>query len=146
MEILSYSHGYEFYARSSYNTHTTPLRTWLGVLYFYLFPLCNRAVRVGIWVTLVAAVTLYRGCPTPDHSLYCIVKHSLALWILTMLIWWVNRDNHQGIINKLCCVGVRGSVLFILTLFQLNQSQHVMVDGCRSKLVNVVSGVAKGRI
>ena len=29
----------------------------------------------------------------------------------------------------------------ILTPFLLNRSQHVMVDGCWSKLVNVVSGV-----
>ena len=34
-----------------------------------------------------------------------------------------------------------GSVLSILTQFLSNRSQHVMVGGCRSKLVNVVSGV-----
>ena len=33
-------------------------------------------------------------------------------------------------------------VLSILTQFLINQSQQVMVDGCRSKLVNVVSGVS----
>ena len=32
-------------------------------------------------------------------------------------------------------------MLFILTQFLSDRSQHVMVDGCRSKLVNVVSGV-----
>ena len=35
-------------------------------------------------------------------------------------------------------------MLWILTQFLPNQSQHVMVDGCRSKLVNVVSGVPQG--
>ena len=30
-------------------------------------------------------------------------------------------------------------MLSILTQFLSNRSQHVMVDGCRSKLVNVVS-------
>ena len=42
---------------------------------------------------------------------------------------------------KLCSVGIGGSVLSILTQFLSNQSQHVMVDCCQSKLVNVVSGV-----
>ena len=32
-------------------------------------------------------------------------------------------------------------MLSILTQFLSDRSQHVMVDGCRSKLVNVVSGV-----
>ena len=52
-----------------------------------------------------------------------------------------DRVNHLGILYKLCSVGVGGSVLSILTQFLSNRSQHVMVDGCRSKLVNVASGV-----
>ena len=52
--------------------------------------------------------------------------------------------NHQGILYNLCSVGIGGSVLSILTQFLLNRSQHVMVDGCRSKLVTVVSGVPQG--
>ena len=52
-----------------------------------------------------------------------------------------DRVNHQGILCKLCSVGVGGSVLSVLTQFLSNRSQYVMVDGCRSKLVNVVSGV-----
>ena len=47
------------------------------------------------------------------------------------------RVNHLGILYKLCSVGIVGSVLSILTQFLSNRSQHVMVDGCRSKLVNV---------
>ena len=46
--------------------------------------------------------------------------------------------NLQGI---LCSVGIGGSVLSILIQFLSNRSQQVMVYGCRSKLVNVVSGV-----
>ena len=38
-------------------------------------------------------------------------------------------------------VGIGGSVFSILTQFQSNRSRHVMLDGCRSKLGNVVSGV-----
>ena len=40
-------------------------------------------------------------------------------------------------------MGIVGSVLFILTQFLSNRSQHIMVDGCRSKLVKVVSGVRR---
>ena len=32
-------------------------------------------------------------------------------------------------------------MLSVSTQFQSNRSQHVMVNGCRSKLVNAVSGV-----
>ena len=49
-----------------------------------------------------------------------------------------DRVNHQGILYMLCCVGIGGSVPSILTQFLSNRSQHVMVDGCRSKLVNFV--------
>ena len=57
-----------------------------------------------------------------------------------------DRVNHLSILYKLCSVGIGGSVLSILTEFLSNRSQHVMVDGCRSKLVNVVSGVPQGSI
>ena len=54
--------------------------------------------------------------------------------------------NHQRILYKLCSMGIGGSVISILTQFVSNRSQHVMVDGCRSKLVNVVSGVPQGSV
>ena len=56
-----------------------------------------------------------------------------------------DRVNYLGILYKLCSVGIGGSVLSILTQFLSNQSQQV-VDGCRSKLVNVVSGVSQGSV
>ena len=37
-------------------------------------------------------------------------------------------------------------MLSILTQFLSNLSQHVMVDSCRSRLINVLSGVANGRV
>ena len=49
-----------------------------------------------------------------------------------------DRVKHQGILFKLCSVGVGGLVLSVLTQFLSNRSQCVVVDGCRSKLVNVV--------
>ena len=57
-----------------------------------------------------------------------------------------DRVNHMGILYKLCSVGIGGSVLSILTQFLSNRSQQVMVDSCRSKLVNVVSGVPQGSV
>ena len=57
-----------------------------------------------------------------------------------------DRVNHQGILLKLGSVGVGGSVLSVLTQFISNRSQNVVVDGCRSKLVNMVSGVSQGNI
>ena len=57
-----------------------------------------------------------------------------------------DRVNRMGILYKLCSVGIGGSVLSILTEFLSNRSQQVMVDGCRSKLDNVVSGVPQGSV
>ena len=54
--------------------------------------------------------------------------------------------NHLGILYSLCSVGIGGTVLAILTQFLSNRSQHVVVDGCRCKLVNVVSGVPQGSV
>ena len=57
-----------------------------------------------------------------------------------------DRVNHLVILYKLGSVGIGGSILSILTQFISNQLQQVMVDGCRSKLVNVVSGVPQGSV
>ena len=57
-----------------------------------------------------------------------------------------DRVNHQGILHRLSSVGIGGSVLSVLTQFLSNRSQFVFVDGCRSKLVNVVSGVPQGSV
>ena len=56
-----------------------------------------------------------------------------------------DRVNHLGILYKLCSVCIGGSVLSILEVLS-NRSQHVMVDVCWNKLVNVVSGVPQGSV
>ena len=43
--------------------------------------------------------------------------------------------NYQGILDELCSVVIGGSVLYILTQFHSNQSQHGLADGCRSVLM-----------
>ena len=55
-----------------------------------------------------------------------------------------DRVNHLRILYKLCSVGIGGSFLPMLTQFPSNRSQQVMVHGCRSKLVNIISGVPQG--
>ena len=57
-----------------------------------------------------------------------------------------DRVNHQGILYKLSSVGIGGSVLSVLTQFLSNRSQYVLVDRCRSNLVNIVSGVPQGSV
>ena len=57
-----------------------------------------------------------------------------------------DRVNHQGILYKLCSVGIGGSVFSILTQFLSNRSQPIIVDSFRSKLVNIVSGVLQGSV
>ena len=56
---------------------------------------------------------------------------------------FIYRVNHQGILYKHCSVGIGSSVLSILKQFLSNRSQHVVVDGYLSKLVDVVSGWRK---
>ena len=57
-----------------------------------------------------------------------------------------DRVNHQGILFKFCSVGVGVSVPSVLTQLLSNRSQDAVVDGCRSKLVNIVSGVIQGSV
>ena len=57
-----------------------------------------------------------------------------------------DRVNYQGILYKHGSLRIAGSVLSLLTQFLSNQSQHVLVDSYRSKLVNVVSGMPQGNV
>ena len=50
-----------------------------------------------------------------------------------------DRATYQEIISELCSVGAGGSLPSILMQFFSNRSQYVVVEGYRSKLVNVVS-------
>ena len=57
-----------------------------------------------------------------------------------------DRVNHRRIHYKRGCVGIGDSLLSFLTQFLSNPSQHVVVNGCWSKLVNVVSEVSQGSV
>ena len=84
------------------------------------------------------------------HFLYSLIDVVIRMNYLRILhidfCAAFDRVNRQDILYKLCSVGIGGSVLSILTQFLSNRSQHVMVDGYRSKLVNVVSGVPQGSV
>ena len=94
-----------------------------------------------------------KGFGIPDALLY--VAHTLqsaleigqeARMVQIYFSAAFDRVNHQGILLRFCSVGVAWAVLSVLTQFQSNLSQYVMVDGCRSKLVNVVSRVTYGSV
>ena len=88
----------------------------------------------------------WKGLGTCDTLLY--MAHTLKSDWRVQIDFSAAFDgvNHLAILYKLCSVGIGGSVLSILTQFVSNRSQQIMVDGCRSKLVNVVSGVQQGSV
>ena len=57
-----------------------------------------------------------------------------------------DRVNHQWIFYRICSVGFGDYELLILTQFLSNRPQHIIVDRCQSKLINVVSVVPKGSV
>ena len=98
-----------------------------------VFPTTEFAYRKGLGTCdaiLCVAHTLQSALKMRQEAKIVQIDFSAAL----------DRVNHQGILFKLCSVGVGGSVLSVLTQFLSNWSQYVMVYCCGSNLVNVVSG------
>ena len=87
-------------------------------------------------------------CPSlcGTHLTKCFGDGAGAKIVQIDFIAAFDRVKHQGILFKLCSVGVGGSLLSVLTQFLSNRSQYVVMDGCRSKLANVVSGVPQGSV
>ena len=107
--------------------------------------------RIGVLPTTQFA---YRKCLGTCDTLLC-KSHSLQNALengqeakILQIDFSADFDtvNNQGILYKLCSVGIAGSVFSILTPFLSNRPQHVMVDGYRGQLVNVVSGVPQGSV
>ena len=99
----------------------------------------------GSGVLLTVQFAYQKGSGTSDALLY--VSYTLQSASLesgqearivqihfTPAVDWVS---HQGILYKLGSVSIGGSVFSVLAQLLSNRSQYVMVDGCRSKLVNV---------
>ena len=89
-----------------------------------------------VWVLVI------HFCACSIHCRECIGEGRRLGSFRFISVQPFDRVNYQGILYKLCSVGIGGSVLYIQ--FLSNRSQDVMVDGCHSKLVNVVSGVPQG--
>ena len=82
-----------------------------------------------------------------SHTLQCALERGQEARIVQIDFRAAfDRVNHRGILYNLCSVGIGGSVLSTLTQFLSDRSQHVLVDGCRSKPVNVLSGVPQGSV
>ena len=94
--------------------------------------------------------------PITDKFLQTLVHQKLLERLVSVRLgWYIKYSDMQtidisaafdrviprGILFKLFFVGVESSVLSVLTRFLSNQSQHVTLDGCRIKLINVVPGV-----
>ena len=57
-----------------------------------------------------------------------------------------DKVDHALLIKKLECYGVGGKLLKWITSFLANRTQQVVVDGCMSYIVNVISGVPQGSV
>ena len=57
-----------------------------------------------------------------------------------------DRVNHIGLLHKLAAAGVGGVILEVIHNFLSNRIQRVKVDGVRSSVVDVVSGVPQGSV
>ena len=96
----------------------------------------------------------YRKGIGNGHALLCVAHTLQSALEIVQQTRMVQIDfsaafyyvDHHGILFKLCSVGVEGSVLSVPTQFLSNRSQYVVVDGSRSKLVNVVPGVPWGSV
>ena len=99
-------------------------KIWVPVMHFWVCPIhCRVHWRVGkrLGSCRFILVQPLIGLTIRPFSI------GSALWVLDVL----------------CCLY---NYIYTLTQFLLNRSQHVMVDGCRSKLVDVVSGVPQGSV
>ena len=115
------------------------------------------SVRLGLLMELrgIRPTTQFayrKGLPTCD-ALLCM-SHTLQSALERMQedrivqIYFAaafDRVNHQGILYKLCSVGIGSSVLSILTV-SIKQITAHMVDVCHCKPVNVISGVPQDSV
>ena len=86
-------------------------------------------------------------CALPIHcKVHRRVDRRLGSCRLISVQPLIGSINMAFSISSALAVGIGGSVLSNLTQFLSYRSQQVMVDGCRSKLVNVVSEVPQSSV
>ena len=117
-------------------------------------------VRLGLWDNLRNSVVWFQPPSLLIGKVWVLVIYFVHVSYTAKCIWelaggldradWFqcNLWYGQSPLHSLeaLLVGIGGSILSILTQFPSNRLQHVMVVGCPSKLVNVVSGVRQGRV
>ena len=93
-----------------------------------------------------------KGLGTCD-ALLCVPIHCRVYWRVGRRLGSCRLTSVQPLIGSTVWVFSISSALWVLevlacllTQFLSNRSQQLMVDGCRSKLVNVVSGVLQGSV
>ena len=57
-----------------------------------------------------------------------------------------DKCDHNVILNKLSCLGIRGKLLNWIEGFLKQRKQCVVIDGCKSDLVWTTSGVPQGSV
>ena len=115
------------------------VRLWQFMEHCGVLPTTQFAYRKGLCtcdVLLCVSLTLQSALDNWQDARIVQIEFSTAF----------DGVNHQGILYKLSSVGIGGSVLSVLTQLLSNRSEYVLVDGCRTKLVNVVSGVLQGSV
>ena len=91
-------------------------------------------------------VSVMHFCTYPIHCKVNLGSGQEARIVLIDFSAAFDKVDHHCIAYKLCSVGIGVSVLSLLTQIQSHRSQYVTVDDCRSKLVNVVSGMPSGSV
>ena len=76
-------------------------------------------------------------CGVSHYKVHWRVGRRLGLCLLTSALPLIGLTIREFSIFYALWVLIIGSVLSLLAQFLSNQSQHIMVDGCRNKLVNV---------
>ena len=93
--------------------------------------------------SLLAVISMAQAVPNLCVSRKVFLKHQVN-W--NTVCGTIRELPGRNIWLSAYSMGIGGSVFSILTQLLSNQSQHVMMDGCRIKLVNVVSGVPQGSV
>ena len=57
-----------------------------------------------------------------------------------------DRVSHSGLLFKLKCIGVGGSVLSVCTEFLSESRQRVVFDGAASEWIPIISGMPQGSV
>ena len=88
--------------------------------------------------SLLAVISMAQAVPNLCVSRKVFLKHQVN-W--NTVCGTIRELPGRNIWLSAHSMGIGGLVLSMLTQFLSNRSQHDLMDGCRIKLVNVVSGV-----